>query len=128
MSVAIEGTFSIIVHVDGAGQAVSEIDTQPGTQLTYRSESGEITFPFSGVLHSYYPEGAVDRGAPALLVVTGSSGPFGTLVPLGSGRVVLDGTVADVQDGFPLTRFTSVISTSGNFTGQAERICAALAG
>jgi hypothetical protein len=126
VSVAIEGTFSIVVFQDRDGAVTREIDTQPGTLLTYVSDSGEISFPFSGVLHTRYPEGAV-VGAPAELVVTGNSGPFSGLVPLGSGRVVLAGFVAEVEDGFAFTRFTSVISATGDFTGQTERICAALA-
>jgi len=126
VSVAIEGTFSILVFRDNDGAVTHEIDTQPGTMLTYSTEAGSISFPFSGVLHASYPDGAV-VGAPAILKVTGNSGPFAELVPLGSGRVVLAGTVAEVADGIPFTSFTSLISASGNFTGQADRICAALA-
>ena len=126
VTVSIEGTFSVALFVDRDGVATREIDTQPGTLLTYSSASGEVTIPFSGVLHTTYPEGGA-IGAPAELVLTGNTGPFGALVPLGSGRVVFAGYVEDTDGPFPLTRFTDVLSASGNFTTQLDRICSALA-
>jgi hypothetical protein len=126
VTVSIEGTFSIAVFVDRDGVTTREIDTQPGTLLTYSSAFGEVTVPFSGVLHTTYPEGAV-IGAPAELVLTGNTGPFGDLVPTGSGRVVFAGYVEDTDGPIPLTRSTDVLSASGNFTTQIDRICGALA-
>ena len=126
VTVSITGTFSIAVFQDRNGQVTREIDTQPGAILTYSSKGGSVSYPFSGVLHTSYPQGAV-VGAPAELVVTGNTGPFSDTVPLGSGRVVLDGFVAAVEDGFPLTRFTGVESATGNFSGQIARICSVLA-
>ena len=127
VTVGVEGTFSVTVFLDRNGVTTREIDTQPGTKLTYSSAGGEITIPFSGVLHTTYPEGAV-VGAPARLDLTGNTGPFGDLVPLGSGRVVFDGVVVETDGPFAFTRFTSVVSASGNFTRQLDRICQALAG
>ena len=126
VTVSIEGTFSIALFVDRNGVATREIDTQPGTLLTYSTASGEITIPFSGVLHTTYPEGAV-IGAPAELVLTGNTGPFGDLVPIGSGRAVFAGYVEDTDGPFAFTRFTDLVSASGNFTTQIDRICGALA-
>ncbi|HYZ27436.1 MAG TPA: hypothetical protein VE570_00150 [Thermoleophilaceae bacterium] len=125
VTVAIDGTFDIKVFHDHSGATVREIDTQPGTLLTYRSATGEITVPFSGVLHTEYFAG-VEPGAPVRLVMTGNSGPFAELFDAGSGRLVLDGVVVFVEDGFVFTRFTELRSASGNFTGQVARICAAL--
>jgi hypothetical protein len=127
VTVGIDGTFSIKVFQDRDGVTVREIDTQPGTKLTYSSATGEIAVPFSGVLHTSYPEG-VFVGAPASLALTGNTGPFGDLVPLGSGRVVFAGVVVETDGPFAFTRFTEVLSASGNFTGQLDRICAALDG
>src|SRR4051794_39066263 len=106
---------------------VREIDTQPGTKLTYISDFGQISVPFSGVLHTTYPDGGV-VGAPARLVMTGNTGPFSDLVPMGSGRVVLDGVVADTDGPFVFTRFTRLVSASGNFRTQIDRVCGALSG
>jgi hypothetical protein len=125
--VAITGTFSITVFRDRNGVTVREVDTQPGTKLTYVSEFGEISVPFSGVLHTTYPEGAV-VGAPATLVMTGNTGPFSDLVPMGSGRVVLDGVVVETDGPFAFTRFTQLLSASGNFSTQIDRVCGALSG
>ena len=125
VTVSIGGTFSIKVFLDGNGVTTREIDTQPGTKLTYRSATGEITIPFSGVLHTSYPGGAV-VGAPARMVLTGNTGPFGDLVPLGSGRAVFDGFVEGTDGPFAFTRFTSLVSASGNFTRQLDKICEAL--
>ena len=65
-------------------------------------------------------------GAPAELVLTGNTGPFGDLVPIGSGRVVFAGYVEDTDGPFAFTRFTDLLSASGNFTTQIDRICGAL--
>jgi len=127
VDVSLEGTFSITNFLDRDGVTVREIDTQPGTKLTYISDFGEISVPFSGVLHATYPEGGV-VGAPATLVMTGNTGPFSDLVPMGSGRVVLDGVVADTDGPFVFTRFTRLVSASGNFRTQIDRVCGALSG
>jgi hypothetical protein len=126
VTVAIEGTFSVTVFLDRDGATIREIDTQPGTLITYSTAAGEISVPFSGVLHTTYPEGAV-LGAPAELVLTGNSGPFGNLVPTGSGRAVFAGYVAETDGPFARTRFTELTRSSGNFTTQIDRICDALA-
>jgi hypothetical protein len=34
--------------------------------------------------------------------------------------------IVETEDGFVFTRFTGLLHESGNFTGQADRICAAL--
>jgi hypothetical protein len=125
VTIAFNGTFAVKVF-SGPGGVVREIDTQPSTKVTFTSESGAVVFPFSAVLHATYPQGAV-IGAPARLVLTGSSfGVPGFLGP-STGRVVLAGTVVDVEDGFPFTRFTELISATGKVTGD-EEVCAALAG
>ena len=126
VTVAITGTFSVTVFVNHDGATVREIDTQPGTSLTYSAGSGEISIPFSGVLHTAYPEGAL-TGAPAKLVLTGNTGPFGDMVPTGSGRLVFAGYVEQTDGPFAFTRFTQLLRASGNFTTQINRICSALA-
>ena len=120
VTLAFSGTFDIRIFTRPDG-TLKEIDTQPGSKLTYRSESGEFTAPFSGVLHTTYPQGAV-AGAPAYLASTGDSfGAPGFTGP-GTGRLVFAGVVEDVEDGFPRTRFTELGSASGNFTDQTARI------
>lgn len=127
VTVGVEGTFSITVFQNADGVTIREIDTQPSTKLTYVSDFGEISVPFSGVLHVTYPQGGV-VGAPATLVMTGNTGPWSDLVPMGSGRVVLDGVVVDTDGPFAFTRFTRLVSSSGNFATQLDRVCGALAG
>lgn len=124
VTIAFVGTFAIKVFTAPDG-SVREIDTQPGTKVTFSSATGSSALPFSASLHADYPEG-VAIGAPARLSLTGRS--FGTddLAGPGSGRLVLEGTVVAVEDGFPFTRFTELISTSGQFTRDTARICAAL--
>ncbi len=126
VTIAFEGTFAIKVF-SGRDGTVREIDTQPSTKVTFSSASGELSNPFSAVLHTTYPQGAV-IGAPARLVLTGNSFGIPPFLGAGTGRVVLAGVVVDVEDGFPRTRFTELISATGNVTGGNERICAALAG
>ena len=121
VTLAIEGQFDVKTFYDRTGTLVREIDTQPGTKLTYSSASGSITQPFSGATIFSYPEGAV-IGAPATFVETGNF--FGG----GSGRIVYEGTIADVEDGVPLVSVSdsTVVSQTGDLAGQIERICTAL--
>ncbi|HET8950121.1 MAG TPA: hypothetical protein VFN44_06415 [Solirubrobacteraceae bacterium] len=125
VTIAFDGTFAIKV-LSGPGGVLREIDTQPSTKVTFRSESGAVVLPFSAVLHATYPQGAV-IGAPARLVLTGSSFGVPGFLGASTGRVVLAGTVVDIEDGFPFTRFTELISATGEVTGD-EELCAALAG
>ena len=127
VTVGLVGTFSVKVFLDRNGVAIREIDTQPGTLLPYSAASADIAIPFSGVLHTTYPDGAV-LGAPAELVLTGNTGPFDDLVPTGSGRVTFAGYVEETDGPFAFIRFTEMLSASGNFTAQIDRICGALAG
>jgi hypothetical protein len=121
VDVALTGTFSVLVVGN------REIDTQPGTKLVYSSASGAtIAVPFSGTLHASYPEGIV-AGAPAIIALTGNPGPFNGIPGPGSGRLVFDAVIVETEDGFAFTRFTNLLTQSGNFSGQAARICAALA-
>jgi hypothetical protein len=124
--VEIHGTFSIKGFIKDQ-TVVREIDTQPGTKLTYTTEGGgSITIPFSGALHATYPEGAV-IGAPAIVTLTGNTGPFNTEIGPGSGRLVFDETIEDItEDGIPLVRLTTPVAIQGNFSRQTARICAAL--
>ena len=124
VTLGFEGTFAIKVF-SGADGTLREIDTQPATKVTFGSEWGEVSFPFSAVLHTYYPEGAV-AGAPAHLVLTGRTFGVDEFVGPGRGRLVLEGVVDHVDDGFPVTRFTELVSASGSFSPDAGRICAAL--
>ena len=126
VTLAFDGTFAIKVF-SGPRGAAREIDTQPATKLTYASEWGEVSVPFSGVLHTTYPQGTV-VGAPARLVMTGNSFGIAPWLGPGTGRAVLEGVVVKVEDGFAITSFTELVTASGNFTSQTERICAALAG
>jgi hypothetical protein len=120
ITVHFTGTFSVAVLGD------REIDTQPGTKLTYANEAGDsIAFPFSAVLHATYPEG-IAVGAPAVITLTGNGGAFGGAMA-GTGRLVFSAVIVETEDGFAFTRFTGLLSQKGNFTSQTERICDALA-
>ena len=124
----IRGTFKVTLFRDRDGNVVREIDTGPGVKLTYANDSGQsISFPGAGVLHTDYSSG-VTPGSPVTLVFTGNTGPFTGLAGPGTGRLVLAGDVVEVVDGVPFTEFTELISASGNFSTQTERICAALTG
>jgi hypothetical protein len=126
VTAAFEGTFDFKLFTKRDGSA-REIDTQPGTKVTFSSASGAVTMPFSATLHVSYPEGT-DIGAPAIATLTGRSLGQPPASGPGRGRLVMTGTVEDTEDGIPLTRFTELVSASGNFVDAADGICAALAG
>jgi hypothetical protein len=120
VTVEFTGTFAIRVFTDRNGQTVREIDTQPGTKLTYASATGSIAVPFSGVLHAQYTDGAI-VGSTATIRLTGNVFPGP-----GSGRQVFSAVVVETEDGFVFTHMTSLLSQSGNFTGEVQRICDAV--
>lgn len=126
VTITFEGTFAVKVFTQRDGSA-REIDTQPSTTATFRSETGEVSMPFSASLHTTYPEGTAP-GAPATAMLTGRSFGLPPLAGAGRGRLVLAGHVEEVEDGFVFTRFTEVLSSDGQFTSDDARICAALAG
>ena len=127
VTLSVNGTFKATVFRNKDG-ITRELDTQPSLKVTYSSDAGKsISFPFSIVSHTDYPQG-VFAGAPAVLTLTGNLAPFSGFVGPGNGRLVLNGDVVDVdQNGAPLTEFTSLLSQQGNFTTGAAKICAALA-
>ena len=126
VTLAFNGTFALKLFTRHDGSA-REIDTQPSTKLTYRSATGAISVPFSATLHTSYPQGTA-AGAPAIGTLTGRSFGMPPTVGPGSGRLVMTGAVVDSGDGIPFTRFTDVVSASGNFVTESARICDALAG
>jgi hypothetical protein len=120
ITVRFEGRFSIQISGN------REIDTQPGTKLTYANAAGAtIRFPFSVTLHATYPQGIV-VGAPVIVTITGNGGGFAG-EGAGTGRLVYDAVVEEVDDGFGFFRFTDLISQTGSFGPQTEKICSALA-
>ena len=129
VTLAITGTLAAKAFTGADGTIVREIDTSPGTKLTYSTEGGgSITIPFSGVFHATYPEGAT-LGAPVTVTVTGNTGPFFDAIGPGSGRLQFETVVEDfTEDGIPLWRLTGLSAPArGNFT-QTQRICSALTG
>jgi hypothetical protein len=127
VTIGFEGTFAITVFINRDG-SVRELDTQPGTKLIFTGPGGRYVAPFSASLHTTYPQGAL-VGAPAILTYTGNNAlGIDAFVGPGTGRAELTGIVVAVEDGFPLTRFTELVTTSGHCDPDATaRICAALA-
>jgi hypothetical protein len=126
VTIAFSGTFDLRVFTRPDG-SVHEIDTQPATKLTYRSATGSYAVPFSAVYHATYPDGAF-AGAPAHITLTGKGFGSDPFVGPGSGRLVFEGVIAAMDGDIPLTRFTELVSASGEFTKAGERLCAALGG
>jgi hypothetical protein len=126
VTAAFNGTFAIKVFTRHDG-SVREIDSQPSTKVTFRSATGEVSLPFSASLHTAYPDG-IFVGAPATATLTGRTFGMPPFAGAGKGRLVLSGLVEEVEDGFAFTRFTELVSSSGDFTGDDARICDALAG
>jgi hypothetical protein len=123
----LNGTIKATLFLDQNGNAVREVDTQPGVKLTYSSDSGRsISFPWSIISHTDYSAGT-SVGSPVTSTLTGNIGSFTGFVGPGTGRLVLSGEVVEVDsNGVPITAFTGLVSMSGNFTGETAKICAAL--
>lgn len=127
VTIGFDGDFALKLFTKADGTA-REIDTQPHTKITFRSETGAVSFPFSATLHIDYPEGT-GIGGPAIGTLTGRGFGQSPADGPGRGRLVMTGTIEDVDDaGIPLVRFTDLVSSSGNYGADTAKICAALAG
>lgn len=108
------GTFETTLQYNRSG-AVSEIDTQPGTTLSFTAPTTgkSFSFPFASALHTDYPNGtklgseAIVSGSGLSLKVPGISAQAGTVV---YSAVVVDKT----SHGVPIVAFTGVISWVGH--------------
>ena len=125
------GTLRTTLRYDASGRIVSEIDTQPGTTLTFSSPASGKSFswPFASLLRTDYTNGAV-VGSRATSYGSGLSikAPG---VSAEADRVVFDAVVAArTPEGIPIVAFTGVISVKGH-TNDPDvvdaAICAALA-
>lgn len=127
VTVTITGTLAVTALTDRNGTFIGEIDTQPGTKLTFSTDAGgSITIPFSGVLHATYPEGPT-IGAPVHAMLTGNTGPFLDAIGPGSGLLIFDTVVADLTDeGIPLFRLDGLSEPARGDFSQTARICSAL--
>ena len=125
------GTLNTTLRYDRSGSIVSEVDTQPGTTLTFSSPTSGKSFswPFANILRTDYTNGgalgseATSYGSGLDIKAPGVSAD--------AHRVVLGAVVVDTTPfGVPIVAFTGVISVKGHTTDPDAvdaAICAALA-
>jgi YD repeat-containing protein len=125
------GTINTTLRYDSAGNIVSEVDTQPGTTLTFSSPTSgkSLSWPFALVGRTDYTNGgAVGSEATAYGSGLSIKAPG---VSADGGRVVFSAVVvATTPDGIPIIGFTGVISSSAHPADPDAidaAICAALA-
>jgi hypothetical protein len=125
------GTLNTTLRYDKAGSIVSEVDTQPGTTVTFSSPASgkSFSFPFSNIAHTDYTNGGA-LGSTA--TSSGSGLQFDVPgLPPDAGRVVFVGVVvAHTPGGVPIVAFAGVASASGRVNDpdvEDAAICAALA-
>ena len=125
------GTLNTTLRYDRSGSIVSEIDTQPGTTVTFSSPTSGKSFswPYAAILHTDYTNGGA-LGSNATAYGNGFSMKVPG-IPADAGRVVFDAVVFDSTPyGVPIIAFTGVISVAGH-TNDPDTldaaICAALA-
>jgi hypothetical protein len=128
---SLRGKLNTTLRYDRSGSLVREIDTQPGTTVTYSSpRSGKsFSWPFAAMLRTDYTNGgalgsdAISYGSGLRIKVPG--------MPANAGRIVFDAVVVDITpDGIPIVAFEGVISETGpekDFDALDAAICAALA-
>jgi YD repeat-containing protein len=128
----LDGTLNTTLRYDGSGNIVSEIDTQPGTTVTFSSPTSgkSISWPFADVLRTDYTNGAA-LGSDATSYGSGLGVKVPGVPAADSGRIVFDAVVVDSTSyGVPIVAFEGVISVQGRASdGDAvdAAVCAALA-
>jgi hypothetical protein len=132
VSVTEVGTVKATVFASGDGVIVSEIDTQPGYEITFSSSASgkEFSFPFATAFHYEFPDGAT-AGSPAIVTATGLLDKVPG-ISAESGRVIYgDATVLFVDaNGVPIVDFGAPTFFTGHVNDLftlVEAGCAALA-
>jgi hypothetical protein len=126
------GTLNTTLLYDRSGNIVSEIDTQPGTTVTWSSPTSGKSFswPFADLLRTDYTNGAA-LGSDATSYGSGLGMKVPGVPAADSGRVVFDAVVVDSTPyGVPIVAFEGVISVSGHESDADAvdaAVCAALA-
>jgi hypothetical protein len=126
------GTLNTTLLYDRSGNLVREIDTQPGTTVTFSSPTSGKSFswPFANLLRTDYTNGGA-LGSDAISYGSGLGIKAPGVPAADSGRIVFDAVViAITPDGIPIVGFEGVISVQGHEAdGEAvdAAVCAALA-
>jgi hypothetical protein len=132
VSLVINGTYKGTVFYDKSGAIIKEIDTQPGTKISWSSSTTgrSFAYPFSAVLKTEYPYGTAP-GSPAVAYGTGMGEKMPGL-PASAGRLYFpDATVLFLSaDGVPIVDYGLPSTTRGHANAPEAvdaAICAALA-
>lgn len=125
------GTFAGVIFHDSAGDIVRELDTQPGTMITWSSPTTgrSFTYPFSTVFHVTYPDG-VKPGDRVIASVSGFSDKTPGISADAGHTILTGGTVLFVEDGVPYANYgepTSFRGRSNEPDAVDAAICASLA-
>jgi YD repeat-containing protein len=126
------GTLNTTLRYDRFGNIISEVDTQPGTTVTFSSPTSGKSFswPFADLLRTDYTNGGA-LGSDATSYGSGLGIKVPGVPAADSGRIVFDAVVVgSTPDGVPIVAFEGVISVAGHEAdGDAvdAAICAALA-
>lgn len=129
---SLDGTLNTTLRYDSSGKIISEVDTQPGTTVTFSSPTSgkSISWPFAKVLRTDYTNGGA-LGSDATSYGSGLGIKVPGVPAADSGRIVFDAVVVDTTPyGVPIVAFEGVISVQGHEAdGDAldAAICAALA-
>ena len=128
----LDGTLNTTLLYDRSGNIVSEIDTQPGTTVTFSSPTSGRSFswPFADLLRTDYTNGGV-LGSDATSYGSGLGIKVPGVPAADSGRIVFDAVVVGATSyGVPIVAFEGVISVHGHASDPDAvdaAVCAALA-
>ena len=129
----ISGRLNATVRYDSGGLAVSEIDRQPSTTITYSSPDTGRSFSFPNATPSHWDYGSgATLGSAVTIKFTGLFGHVPGVIASDAGQTVLIGVVDHFSpEGVPIVTLTDqVLVEHGNREGDAvaDAICDALAG
>jgi hypothetical protein len=129
---SLDGTLNTTLRYDSSGSIISEVDTQPGTTVTFSSPTSGKSFswPFANLFRTDYTNGAA-LGSDATSYGSGLGMKVPGVPAADSGRIVFDAVVFGTTPyGVPIVAFTGVVSVAGHESDPDAvdaAICAALA-
>jgi hypothetical protein len=96
VTVTISGTASVTLWVNDSGKVVRELDTAPGSTVTWSGNGNSFSFPNMLVARTDYGPAGATLGSSATVTVTGMFGHVPGYIASDAGQLIITGaTVVD---------------------------------
>jgi hypothetical protein len=129
VTLTVTGSGSATLVYNSDGLIIREVDTEPGSRVTWSGNGTSFGYPANIILVTSYPEGAT-IGAPAKAIFTGFFQKIPGQIPNAGPDIIL-GHVEDFSpEGLPLITFDEFVASHGPRGGDdfVGALCTALGG